>query len=123
VKNKVAPPFKFTELDLMHDKGISWEGDLIDLGMEDKLIDKSGAWLTYGEIRFQGRENFKQFLRENPALVEELRGRILEKRGLLGSPAPVEANGEAPKPEAPAKEPSKRERKAAAAAPAADSEQ
>lgn len=97
VKNKVAPPFKQCEFDLMHDRGISREGDLLDLGTEDKIIDKSGAWLNYGEIRLgQGRENAKQFLRENAALVEEISRKILEKRGLLPAMPPVEANGEAP---------------------------
>src|SRR6202022_4344585 len=58
VKNKVAPPFRQTEFDLMHDRGISREGDLLDLAIEDKVIDKSGAWLNYGELRLgQGREN------------------------------------------------------------------
>src|SRR5215469_13377810 len=96
VKNKVAPPFKQAEFDLMHDHGISREGDLLDLGIEDKIIEKSGAWISYGEVRLgQGRENSKQFLRENPALVEEITRRILEKRGLLNTPPqPVEANGE-----------------------------
>src|SRR5439155_2351809 len=83
VKNKVAPPFRQAEFDLMHDHGISREGDLLDLGLEDKLIDKSGAWLNYGDIRLgQGRENAKQYLRDNPALVEEIARKILEKRGL-----------------------------------------
>src|SRR5215467_2237771 len=66
VKNKVAPPFRAAEFDLMHDSGISREGDLIDMALEDKLIEKSGAWLSYGDIRLgQGRENAKQFLKEN----------------------------------------------------------
>jgi recombination protein RecA len=109
VKNKVAPPFKQAEFDLMHDHGISREGDLLDLGIEDKIIEKSGAWISYGEVRLgQGRENSKQFLRENPALVEEITRRILEKRGLLNNPSqPVEANGEpvaGAKPEAAKKE-------------------
>jgi recombination protein RecA len=95
VKNKVAPPFKQCEFDLMHDRGISREGDLLDLGIEDKIVDKSGAWLNYGEIRLgQGRENAKQFLRENPLLVEEISRRILEKRGLFSAAPNVEANGE-----------------------------
>src|SRR5262245_58729191 len=65
VKNKVAPPFRQAEVDLMHDSGISREGDLIDLAIEEKLIEKSGSWLSYGEMRLgQGRENAKQFLRE-----------------------------------------------------------
>jgi recombination protein RecA len=109
VKNKVAPPFRQAEVDLMFDRGISREGDLIDLAIEDKLIDKSGAWLNYGEIRLgQGRENAKQFLRENPALVEEITRKILEKRGLAAPAAttPVhETNGEMVEPAA--KEPAK----------------
>src|SRR5436189_277944 len=73
VKNKVAPPFRQAEFDLMHDRGISREGDLLDLAIEDKLVDKSGSWINYGDVRLgQGRENAKQYLRENPALVEEL---------------------------------------------------
>src|SRR6516165_2899773 len=83
VKNKVAPPFKQAEFDLMYDRGISREGDLIDLALEDKIVDKSGSWLNYGEVRLgQGRENAKQYLRENPALVEELTRKVLEKRGV-----------------------------------------
>jgi recombination protein RecA len=98
VKNKVAPPFKQAEFDLMYECGISREGDLLDIGIEDKLIEKSGSWISYGEMRLgQGRENAKQFLRENPALVEEIARKILEKRGLaLATPPAAEANGEAP---------------------------
>jgi recombination protein RecA len=109
VKNKIAPPFKQTEFDLMHDRGISREGDLLDMALEDKLIDKSGAWINYGDIRLgQGRENAKQYLRDNPALVEEITKKVLEKRGLLGSPIPAaETNGEAVPPTKP--EPAKRE--------------
>ncbi len=84
VKNKVAPPFKSTEFDLMHDRGISREGDLLDLAIEDKLVDKSGAWINYGNIRLgQGRENAKQFLRDNPALADEISQKVLAKRGLI----------------------------------------
>jgi recombination protein RecA len=110
VKNKVAPPFKQAEFDLMHDHGISREGDLLDLGLEDKMIEKSGAWISYGEVRLgQGRENAKQYLRDNPTLMEEISRKILDKRGLLTpvSAAPTE-NGQAA--EAPAKpEPAKKE--------------
>src|SRR6202165_872421 len=89
VKNKIAPPFRQAQFDLMHDRGISREGDLINLALEDKLIDKSGAWINYGELRLgQGRENAKQFLRDNPALVEELTRKVLEKRGLIPAKAP-----------------------------------
>jgi recombination protein RecA len=94
VKNKVAPPFKAAEFDLMYDQGISREGDLLDMGIDDKLIEKSGSWINYGDIRLgQGRENAKQYLRDNPALVEEITRKVLEKRGLLG--APEESNGNA----------------------------
>jgi len=116
VKNKVAPPFKQAEFDLMYDRGISREGDLMDLAIEDKVIEKSGSWINYGDVRLgQGRENAKQYLRENPALVEEITKKILEKRGLvnMATPAP-EANGEAPAPAPPAKRESTRRQPAAA---------
>src|SRR5437660_7312696 len=110
VKNKVAPPFRVAEFDLMYDRGISREGDLIDLAIDDKLIDKSGSWLNYGEVRLgQGRENAKQYLRDNPTLVDEITRKILDKRGVIASSLPTPGvNGETT--EAPAKpEPSKRE--------------
>jgi recombination protein RecA len=114
VKNKVAPPFRQAEFDLMYDRGISQEGDLLDLGIEDRLIEKSGSWISYGDIRLgQGRENAKQYLRDNPALIEEITRKVLEKRGLAGSPAAAaEANGEASGPakaEASKKEGSRRQ--------------
>ncbi len=120
VKNKVAPPFKVAEFDLMHDRGISREGDLLDLGIEDKIIEKSGSWISYGEMRLgQGRENAKQYLRDNPALADEISRKILEKRGLLATMAPAPAlNGEAAEP-AKAEPPARKEtpsRKQAAAA-------
>jgi recombination protein RecA len=118
VKNKVAPPFRQAEFDLMFDRGISREGDLLDMAIEDKVIDKSGAWINYGDMRLgQGRENAKTYLREHPALVDEITRKVLEKRGLLAVQAPAESNGEAA--EAPAKpEPAKKEggRRQAAAA-------
>src|SRR5690242_9966866 len=98
VKNKIAPPFKQAEFDLMHTNGISREGDLIDLALEDKIITKSGSHHSYGDIKLgNGRENAKQFLRENPALMDEIEKKVLEKRGLVGgAPAAVaETNGEA----------------------------
>ena len=97
VKNKVAAPFRLAEFDLMFDRGISREGDLIDLALEDKLVDKSGSWLNYGETRLgQGRENAKQYLRDNPALVEEITKKILEKRGVEVANLPTQGvNGEA----------------------------
>src|SRR5437868_2680160 len=104
VKNKVAPPFRIAEFDLMHANGISWEGDLIDLALEDKLIEKSGAWFSYGNERIgQGRENAKQWLRDHPDVVVAIRQAVLEKRGLVAAPT-VEATG-APREEAVKPEP------------------
>src|SRR5437762_12139918 len=92
VKNKVAPPFKQAEFDLMHDRGISREGDLLDLALEDKIISKSGSHHSYGEIKLgNGRENAKGFLRDNPALMDEISRKVLEKRGLLGVPTATPA--------------------------------
>ncbi|MFG0327303.1 MAG: recombinase RecA [Phycisphaerales bacterium JB037] len=81
VKNKVAPPFRQAEFDIMFDEGISAAGDLVDLAVEDKVCQKSGAWFSYGEVRLgQGRENAKQFLRDNPDLFKEIRAKILDIR-------------------------------------------
>jgi recombination protein RecA len=112
VKNKVAPPFRQAEFDLMFDRGISREGDLLDLAIEDRIIDKSGSWINYGELRLgQGRENAKQYLRDNPALMEEITRKVLEKRGLAQASLPsTESNGEMPPPRAEGgKSPSRRQ--------------
>jgi recombination protein RecA len=95
VKNKVAPPFRIAEFDLMHTNGISTEGDLLDIAIEDRIVEKSGAWFSYnGEKIGQGRENAKQWLRDNPKVVEVIRRQVLEKRGLVqplnGQPIPSE---------------------------------
>jgi len=89
-KNKVAPPFRQAEFDIMHNAGISKEGDILDLGVEMGIIEKRGAYYSYGETRLgQGRENAKQFLRENPALSLEIENRIREEVGLPMKAAPV----------------------------------
>src|SRR5277367_4979489 len=86
VKNKVAPPFRQAEFDIMHDRGINRESDIFNLALEDKLIDKSGSWVNYGDVRLgQGQENAKKYLRDNPAVMEELIKKILDKRGLIGA--------------------------------------
>ncbi len=78
VKNKVAPPFRVAEFDMMHANGISYEGDVLDLAMNQKLVIRSGAWFKYGETHLgQGREKVRQFLAENPKITEELREKIL----------------------------------------------
>jgi recombination protein RecA len=83
VKNKIAPPFRDAEFDIMFDSGISAEGDLVDLGVNHELIEKSGAFLRYGDIVIgQGREKAKQFLRDNPDVMDELKAKILSAYGL-----------------------------------------
>ncbi|MBO4520979.1 MAG: recombinase RecA [Alphaproteobacteria bacterium] len=83
VKNKVAPPFRTVEFDIIYGEGISKTGELIDLGIKAGLIEKSGAWISYKNERWQGRENARTFLRENPAVAEEIEQQIREKAGLL----------------------------------------
>lgn len=95
VKNKVAPPFRVAEFDIMYSEGISREGGLIDMGLEMGLVKRSGAWFNVGDIRLgQGRENAKDFLRQNSdvalALEEQIRGNISSFK-----PAEIEAEGEA----------------------------
>jgi recombination protein RecA len=86
VKNKVAPPFRVCEFDIMYNKGISAAGDLLDLALADKLIEKSGSWFNYGSMRLgQGRENVKEYLETHPELFAELRALILEKNLALSS--------------------------------------
>jgi recombination protein RecA len=83
VKNKVAPPFKQAEFDIMYGRGISREGGLIDVGVEAGLVRKAGAWYTYeGDQLGQGKENSRNFLRDNPDLANELEKKILEKLGV-----------------------------------------
>ncbi len=83
VKNKVAPPFKIAEFDILYGKGVSAEGSLIDLGLEHNVINKSGAWYSYGEERLgQGRENVREFLKENPEMRQEIEIKVRELAGL-----------------------------------------
>jgi recombination protein RecA len=78
VKNKVAPPFRVAEFDMMHADGISYEGDVLDLAMAQKLVVRSGAWFRYGDIQLgQGREKTRQYMLENPELTEELKNKVL----------------------------------------------
>ncbi|GAB3281215.1 recombinase RecA [Parasphingorhabdus pacifica] len=100
VKNKIAPPFKQAEFDIIYGTGISREGSLIDMGVEQGIIRKSGAWYTYeGDQLGQGKENARKFMRDNPDIANEVEKRIKEKLGIGatvdseeegGSPAPVE---------------------------------
>src|SRR5829696_1210414 len=88
VKNKIAPPFRDAEFDIMFDRGISYEGDLLDLAVTCNIVEKSGAWFNYKTTRLgQGRENSKQFLTENKDLADEIRQAVLQSKGLLASKA------------------------------------
>jgi recombination protein RecA len=98
VKNKIAPPFRDAEFDIMFDRGISYEGDLLDLAAGCDVVEKSGAWYNYGSVRLgQGRENSKQFLQDNKDIAEEIRVAVLTTKGLLKLDAPAEVKVEEPK--------------------------
>jgi len=84
VKNKVAPPFRVAEFDMMHDCGISYEGDVLDLGVVHKIVIRSGAWFKYGTTHLgQGKEKARNFLKENPDVCEEIRNKVLEAGGYV----------------------------------------
>ncbi|MCB1215184.1 MAG: recombinase RecA [Deltaproteobacteria bacterium] len=84
VKNKMAPPFKQVEVDLMYGEGISREGDLLDLATDSDIIEKAGAWFSYGSERIgQGRENAKTFLKENPKIAADIEAKLREHYGLI----------------------------------------
>ena len=96
VKNKTAPPFKQAEFDIMFDEGISKFGEIVDLGVEKKVIDKAGAWYSYHDERLgQGREAVKTFLKSNPDVAEKIEQQIREKAGLMTTTAqaPPEEKG------------------------------
>ena len=83
VKNKLAPPFKQAEFDIMYGTGISKEGNILDAGVSADIINKSGSWYSYGENRLgQGRENAKDFLKENPNIAQEIENKVKEQFGL-----------------------------------------
>ena len=104
VKNKMAPPFAKVEFDIMYGKGISAEGDILDLGVKHDVVDKSGAWFSYkGERLGQGRDNSKTFLREHPEMMAEIRNKVCEIRGITFGQSKTEAPKETATEEAPAK--------------------
>jgi recombination protein RecA len=101
VKNKVAPPFKEVEFDIMYGVGISREGDVLDLASNDNIVEKSGAWFSFGGERIgQGREQAKAFLREHPEVLARVEAQLLEKYGVKRAPplAPVEPEDQERKP-------------------------
>ena len=84
VKNKLAPPFKIVEFDIMYGEGISRMGEIVDLGVKAEIIDKSGAWFSYNGNKIgQGRENVKTFLNENPEIAKEIMNKILKNAGVV----------------------------------------
>jgi recombination protein RecA len=84
VKNKVAPPFKVIEFDIMYGEGISKMGEIVDLGVKAGVVEKSGSWFSYGDQRIgQGRENAKQFLRDNPQIADEIETTIRANAGMV----------------------------------------
>ena len=115
VKNKVAPPFREAEFDIMYGQGISREGEILDIAVKLDIIEKSGSWFSYnGQKIGQGRDNVREFLRANPELGEEIAQKVMENAGKLmenqrlKKPAPAARTAapapeapEAPKPEAP----------------------
>jgi recombination protein RecA len=87
VKNKIAPPFKEAEFDIIYGEGISRGGDILDLGVAHDIVEKSGAWYSYGGDRIgQGRENAKIYLKEHPATLEEIELKIKQTYGLIKEP-------------------------------------
>ena len=89
VKNKVAPPFRQAEFDMLGTRGISLEGDVLDLAVEDRVIDRSGTWFSFGDTRLgQGRDKARVFLEENPEWLAKIKQKVLEHRGLAVPPAP-----------------------------------
>ena len=86
IKNKVAPPFKEAEFDIIYGEGISKIGEIIDLGVKLELIDKAGAWFTVGEQRIQGRDGVKEFLRTHPEICDEIEQQIRDNAYKLMSP-------------------------------------
>jgi len=92
VKNKIAPPFKETEFDIVYSEGISREGDLLDLGFNHKIVEKSGSWFSFEGTKLgQGRENAKQFLKDNPDVQAKIEPLVREKMGLVRTPGDAEA--------------------------------
>ena len=98
VKNKVAPPFRIAEFDIIYGKGISLEGDLLDLGMEHGVVTQKGTWFSYGDLQLgQGRERARAYLEEDTAVRDELEHKIREATGLVASPAEADAPTETEK--------------------------
>ena len=96
VKNKVAPPFKTADFDILYNEGISREGEIIEMGVNHRIVEKSGAWYAYkGEKIGQGKDNTREFLRENPAMANEIEMKIREAVGIAGGMPQAKVEAEA----------------------------
>jgi recombination protein RecA len=92
VKNKVAPPFRNAEFDILYGEGISREGEIIELGVEHRIVEKSGAWYTYGKDRIgQGKDNVREYLREHPEVAREIEAKVRAELGIQGAAAAKKA--------------------------------
>jgi recombination protein RecA len=99
VKNKVSPPFKTAEFDILYGQGISREGEIIDMGVEAKVVEKSGAWFAYqGEKIGQGKDNAREFLKENPELAREIENKVRDALGIRALPTAADAPEDDPRP-------------------------
>ena len=95
VKNKVAPPFRVADFDILYGEGISREGEIIELGVEHRIVEKSGAWYTYGKERIgQGKDNVREYLKEHPEVAQEIESKVRTALGVVGA-APATATVEA----------------------------
>ncbi len=95
VKNKVAPPFRSAEFDMMHTDGISYEGDILDMGLEQKIVGRTGAWFRYGDMQLgQGKEKARLFLKENPTISQEIKEKILAAGGHIGLANSISSDGD-----------------------------
>jgi recombination protein RecA len=95
VKNKVAPPFKAAEFDILYNEGISREGEIIELGVIHRIIEKSGAWYAYGGEKIgQGKDNTREYLKDNPQIAQEIESKIREAVGIAGG-MPMDAKAAA----------------------------
>jgi len=95
VKNKVAPPFRQVEFDIIYGEGISKTGELLDLGVKANIVEKSGSWFSYGSQRIgQGRENARKFLKDNPAMAAEIEEAIRKNAGIISENLMTAERGE-----------------------------
>ncbi|MBP7361753.1 MAG: DNA recombination/repair protein RecA, partial [Nitrospira sp.] len=110
VKNKMAPPFKQAEFDIMFAEGISKSGELVDIGVEKRVVEKAGAWYSYkGERLGQGREAVRDFLKANPAIAKEIEGKVRDLAGLPSRGTEKKVEGKEAKDEKPERKPEGRQ--------------